>query len=92
MIRLLLDDPVYRAVYRAHVQDLLATVFEASRLSARLRSEATLIAPYVVGAEGEQAGRTFLQSPAQFETSVESLISYVQSRAVSLQQALAVAR
>lgn len=92
LIRYLLDDPVYRAAYRAHVQDLLGTVFESSRVSARLQSEAALIAPYVVGAEGEQPGHTFLSSAAQFDTSVQSLVSYVQSRTLTIQQALTVSR
>ena len=73
LIRFLLDDPVYRAAYRAHIEELITTVFDAGRLTARLRSEQALIAPYVIGAEGEQSGRTFLSTPAQFETAVTTL-------------------
>jgi hypothetical protein len=88
LIRFLLDDPVYRAAYRSHVADLLATVFDPNRLVARLRSEQVLIAPYVVGAQGEGPGRTFLSTPDQFETSVTALVTYVQTRYTAVRQAL----
>lgn len=92
LIRYLLDDPVYRAAYRTHVDELLNTVFEPSRLTTRLQAEYGRIAPYVVGAEGEQAGSTFLQSPTAFTQAVTSLITYVQTRSAAVRQALAVAR
>jgi spore coat protein CotH len=92
LIRYLLDDPVYRSAYRAHVEDLLNTVFEPSRLATRLQTEYGRIAPYVVGAEGEQPGSTFIQSPAEFTQAVTSLISYVQTRAAAARQALGTAR
>ncbi len=92
MIRFLLDDPVYRAAYRGHVEELITTVFDPGRLTARLRSEQALIAPYVIGAEGEQTGRTFLSSPAQFDTSVAGLVSYVESRSAAVKQALGTTR
>lgn len=89
LIRFLMDDPTYRAAYRSHVQELLGSVFEPGALVARLRSEQARIAPYVIGAEGEVAGRTFLSSPAQFGTSIDTLVSYVESRAAAVRQALA---
>ena len=88
LIRYLLDDPVYRAAYRQHVQDLLNTVFEPSRLTTRLQTEYALIGRYVIGGEGEQPGRTFIDSPDQFTAAVSSLVSYVQTRAASVRQAL----
>jgi spore coat protein CotH len=94
LIRFFMDDPVYRAAYGGHVENLLATVFEPSRVSARLRSEQARIAPYVVGVEGEQPGRTFAGSPAQFDATVygpAGLIAYVESRAAAVRRALGVA-
>lgn len=92
LIRFLLDDPVYRATYRSHAEELLTTVFEPARLVARLRAEQALIAPYVVGADGEQPNRTFLSSAAQFGSSVDALVTYVQSRATAVRQALGASR
>ena len=70
LIRFLMDDPVYRATYRAHVEDLLATVFEPSRVSAILRVEQARIAPFVIGTEGEDPARTFAGTPQQFDAAV----------------------
>ena len=67
-------------------------VFEPSRLTTRLRSEQALISPYVAGPEGEVAGATFLNTPAQFDTSVSSLVDFVQTRAAAVRQALATTR
>jgi spore coat protein H len=92
LIRFLLDDPVYRAAYRGHVEELITTVFDAGRLTARLRSEQALIAPYVIGPEGEQSGRTFLQTPAQFDTAVAGLASFVESRSAAVKQLLGTTR
>lgn len=92
LIRFLLDDPVYRAAYRGHVEELITTVFDAGRLTARLRSEQTLIAPYVIGPEGEQSGRTFLSNPAQFDTAVAGLVGFVESRSAAVKQILGTTR
>lgn len=92
VIRFLLDDPVYRAAYRRHVEDVLATVFEPAGLGARLRGEQARIARYVVGAEGEQPGRTFLTSTIQFDDALfgaNGLLAYVQSRSDAARRALA---
>jgi hypothetical protein len=87
-----MDDPVYRAAYRAHVEELLNSVFEPSRLTARLQAEYGRIAPYVVGPDGEQAGSTFIQSPTDFTQAVTNLLTYVQTRSAAVRQALGAAR
>lgn len=90
LIRYLLDDPVYRAAYRRHVDELVTSVFDPARLRPRLEAEYARIAPFIVGADGEQPGRTFLNTPAQFTQAATSLVSYIQSRATAVQQALSV--
>jgi len=86
-----MDDPAYRAAYRAHVDDFLTTVFDPSRVGAVLRSEQARIAPYVIGQEGETAARTFAGTPAQFDAAVygpNGLLAYVTSRAAAVRAAL----
>lgn len=92
LIRHLMDDPVYRSAYRTHVEELLNTVVEPSRLAARLQAEYGRIAPYVVGPDGEQPGSTFIQSPAEFTQAVTNLLSYVQTRSAAVRQALGTTR
>jgi hypothetical protein len=88
-----MDDAVYRATYRAHAADLVATVFEPSRLGATIRSEHARIARYVVGDEGEDRSRTFAGTPIEFDATVygpNGLIAYVEARAAAVRQALQV--
>lgn len=92
LIRFLLDDPTYRAVYRRHVTELLNTVFEPNAVIARLRAEHARVTQYVIGSEGESASRTFLADPTQFTTSLQTLEAYVRSRHAAALAALAVAR
>jgi hypothetical protein len=70
---------------------MLNTVFEPSAVTARLQAEYARIAPYVVGPEGEPE-RSFIQSPAEFTQAVTNLMTYVQTRAASVRQALGAAR
>lgn len=91
LIRFFMDDAVYRAMYRAHVENLLATVFQPSSLSARFQSEHARIASFVIGASGELAGRSFAGTPEQFDATVfgpTGLIAYVESRAAAVRRAL----
>jgi spore coat protein H len=91
LIRFLLDDPVYRPVYRANLENLLATVFEPGRVTATLRSEQARIARFVVGPEGEPFGRNLAGSAAQFDAALfgpTGLIAYVNNRAAAVQQVL----
>ena len=95
LIRFLLDDPVYRVQYRAHVENLLATVFEPSSLGARFRSEQARIAPFVIGAEGEETSRSFAGTPEQFDATVygpTGLVAYVDARAAAVRRALGAAQ
>jgi spore coat protein H len=83
LIRFLLDDPVYRAAYRANVQDLLSTVFEPSRVSVIMRTEQARIFPFVIGPQGEPPQRNFAGTAAQFDASLfgtNGLINYVANR------------
>jgi spore coat protein CotH len=95
LIRLLLSDPVYRATYRQHVEELMATAFVPSRLNASIRAEHARIAPYVIGNEGEDPARGFAMSPQQFDDVVygpTGLLASVEGRAAAVLRALEVSR
>ena len=94
LIRFFMDDPVYRAAYRTHAEDLVNTALEPARVGATLRSEQARIAPFVIGAEGEVAGRSFVGSPAQFDAALlgpNGLIASYTNRVAAVRRALAVA-
>ncbi len=92
LIRFLLDDPTYRARYRAHVEARLGSVLDAGAVTARLRQEHALIAPYVIGPDGEHPGRTFLASPDAFDTALAQVVLYVEAHLGAARATLAGAR
>jgi spore coat protein H len=95
LIRFLLDDPIYRAAYRAHLRTLLDAVFESSRLSATIRAEHGRIARYVIGAEGEDPARSFAGTSLDFDASVygpNGLLAYVENRLSAIRRAIESAR
>jgi len=80
LIRYLADDPVYWNKYVAHVREAIDGAFAVEATQARYQAEHDLIAPYVVGTEGEQAGYTLLSGAEEFERGLEELFTHVEAR------------
>ena len=64
LIRFLMDDPTYAAIYRKYVLEAANGLMAPASLQARLQKAHDLIAPY---ATNEQQGYTFLSTPQAFE-------------------------
>lgn len=80
LIRFLMDDPVYAAAYRAHLKAFVQDVFTEAALDPLFEAYHTLIAPWVLGPDGERADATFLSSPSAFLASVAELKAHVRAR------------
>jgi hypothetical protein len=80
LIRTLLDDPTYRAAYYRHMRAFLAGPFARDAVLARLRAEHALVAPFVVGSQGERPGFTFLAKPQDFTDELPKLVDHVTRR------------
>ena len=80
LIRYLMDDPVYRATYVSHVREVIDGAFAVEPTQERLQAAHDLIEPYVVGADGEQAGYTFLAGTEAFDTELDSILDHVANR------------
>jgi len=80
LIRYLMDDPVYQAMYQDDLEDVVTTVFEPEAMEEAYRFNHDLISPYVAGAEGETDGYTNLLSTAAFDASLTELIDHVNNR------------
>ena len=80
LIRYLADDPVYFERYKAYMKEFLGTVFTDARMTPLFQKYHAMVAPYAVGANGEQAGYTYLTSSAAFTTALSGLQSHVQAR------------
>jgi hypothetical protein len=91
MIRHVLDDPVYSADYRAHLAEVLDGAFALDAVQDRLRRHHELIAPYVVGPDGESAPYTNLRDASAFENALSGpggLLEHVEIRRDDVEDAL----
>ena len=91
MIRNVLDDAVYAQRYEEELEAALLGAFEASALEQTMSAYHALIAPFVVGDDGEQAPYTNLSGANSFEASVVGaggLVEHVQARHEAVSEAL----
>ncbi len=79
LLRAVVQDSVYFARYKAHMKQFVSTVFTQSAMDAMFDRAHTLISPYVIGANGEQAGYTFTNAGA-FAAALPSLKTHVTQR------------
>lgn len=80
LIRYLLDDPVYHDLYVTYVAETINGAFEPTQIAATYQELHDLIAPYVVGENGENEGYTNLSSPGAFDTALVELIEHASER------------
>ncbi len=91
LIRLLMDDPVYRGAYHDSLQVFIDGPFAVDDVQARLQAEHDLIAPFVTGEQGELPDYTAMDDPIQFEPALQDLLSHVADRHQAVVEYLATA-
>ena len=83
LIHRILQDEVYAARYRELLEEALGELFEVEAASKRLRELHELIAPHVVGTDGERPTHTTISSAEAFEQSIDGegqLIDHIATR------------
>lgn len=81
LIRYLMDDAVYAARYREHMQQFLNEVFTSSTIDSRLDQYYSLISPYVIGPEATETGKySHLPNTNAFTAAQSTLKQHVASR------------
>jgi spore coat protein CotH len=80
LIRYLMDDPVYHALYVSYVEQTINTVFVPEQMEETYTALHEMIAPYVVGENGEIEGYTYLNSEEAFDTALTELIQQAYER------------
>lgn len=91
LIQRFLADEVYAARYRELLEYSLGGLFAPDALAARARDLHNLIAPYIVGEQGERATHTTISSPEAFNTSLhgpDGLLARVKQRQDAVRAAL----
>jgi spore coat protein CotH len=79
LIRYLLDDPVYNALYLDYLEDTVSGPFDPDHMAETYQAMAALIAPYASTDVGE----------AEFEAAVQQLIDHAYQRADAVEEFLA---
>lgn len=88
LIRYLMDDPVYKAIYDTYVEDTAAGAFEQTKVEATYRALHDLIAPYVLGDGASQAADMELDSPEIFVESLDLMIEQSKQRQTVVEEYL----
>jgi len=92
LISRVLADAVYRDRYRELLAEAIQGAFAVDAFAERARQLHTLVAPWVVGSDGERTSHTTISSPEAFETSVEGpsgLVDVVERRHATIRATLA---
>lgn len=89
LIRFLLDDAVYLSAYQGHVAAAAADEYTPAWVRERFGAAHELIAPYVVGTDGELPESTFVTSESDFADSVSAFVSHVETRQMDVAEYLA---
>jgi spore coat protein H len=89
LISRLLSDPDYAARYRAFLRDAVGGLMAPEVVARRIRTLHDLIAPAVVGPEGELKNSTTVDSEAAFRDSPASLLAEITRQRERIHSALA---
>ncbi len=88
LIRYLIDDPEYRAIYIVFMEEFVDNVFTINEMRERYQIAHDLIEPYVTGTGGEISGYTHVTSTQAFYDELDYLFDHVQERNDAVEQFL----
>lgn len=86
LIRYLIDDPEYKAVYDGYLQQFVDEVFIPEKMIKTYNEYFEMIKEY---AYAERTGYTFIKSDAEFNQAVEGLKTHVEQRNTAVKEYLA---
>ena len=92
LIARILADEVYAARYRLALEQALDGMLAPATFDARVRELHALVAPSVIGPNGERSTHTTLNSPAAFESADDQLIDLMTAQRAAARTALAAPR
>lgn len=80
LLKYVAEDATYLATYKTYLKTFKDNVFTETAMNALFDKYHTLISPFVVGANGEQANHTYLTSSASFTNALTELKTHVSNR------------
>lgn len=80
LLKFVAEDATYMATYKTYLKSFKDNVFTETVMNALFDKYHNLISPFVVGANGEQGGYTYLTSSTSFTNSLSELKTHVSNR------------
>jgi len=80
LLKFVAEDATYMATYKTYLKSFKDNVFTDSAMNALFDKYHNLISPFVVGANGEQGGYTYLTSSNSFTNALSELKTHVSNR------------
>lgn len=80
LLKYVAEDATYMEKYKGYLKAFKDNVFTESAMNALFEKNHNLISPYVVGANGEQTGYTYITSSASFASALTELKTHVSNR------------
>lgn len=80
LLKYVAEDATYMAKYKSHLKAFKDNIFTESAMNALFDKYHNLISPYVVGANGEQGGYTYITSSTSFVNALTELKTHVSNR------------
>jgi len=80
LLRYVYDDATYQVEYQQQIDAFILDEFSVSKMQDRINTAAAMIEPYAIGADGEQAGYSFLNGASEWTSAISELNTYVQTR------------
>jgi hypothetical protein len=89
LIQRVLADEVYAARYRQQLARAIEGLAAPGAIEKRVRELHAVIAPHVVGPQGERQTHTTISSPPAFEGAIDGLLDSIANRHAAVRAALA---
>ena len=80
LLKYVAEDATYMASYKAYLKSFKYNVFTETAMNALFDKYHNLISPFVVGANGEQGGYTYLTNSTSFTNALSELKTHVSNR------------
>jgi hypothetical protein len=89
LIRYLMDDPTYKAVYHQEMRIMIDGCFNEASVKARIQKLHTMLRPYTVGSEGESSSYSYLSSGAtEYDKALTDLLNHITTRQTTVRNYL----
>jgi spore coat protein H len=82
LIRYIIDDPEYYAIYKAAVKDFIEKQFNPTNMNGYINKHKAILSPHFMESVIEKPPYSYLQNPKNFDKAVTDLEKYINERFV----------